>query len=433
VFPPDDDRFRDLLIRGIGAAEAGDRDGARRLFELALLADPPESGRIRALRALADNAADAAEKRKYLEQLLAVDPTDGLARRDLAVLDGRLDPRDIVDPSRPGPSSGVDVPGVTARIICRRCGSPHLAAAPDGRSLVCQDCHASQPIRGAPALAPRDFAATMWTARGHKTPVAMSCVACQGCGATFVAAAGQLSLICPYCASAYTIDHAESRQLLEPDAIVPFALSSDDAARKVATWIEERGIDAVAGPPRGVFQPFWFLNFIGTLNWRAVSGRGGEPETLTGTYAIVQQRVVVPGLQSGAPVPEFGGDYLTASVPYDSRLLAGRPAALYDVPLDEADELARRSAIAILRQDVADHVGPGATDLSIDFSGLAVDSFQLVAAPAWVCELRVHDVRVPAVVDGRTGALRADLPKHGVSGAIDSVVGFLRRTLAPDD
>lgn len=94
---------RDLLVRGIAAAKAGGKDEARFFLEKFLRLDPPMEMRTEAWRYLAEITDHPSEKRDYIGRILAFDPTDGSARRALALLDGRLDPADIVNPDRVPP------------------------------------------------------------------------------------------------------------------------------------------------------------------------------------------------------------------------------------------------------------------------------------------------------------------------------------------
>ena len=84
-----DDAGRDLLVRGIAAAKAKSVDEARFFLEKCLRQRPSIETRVQAWRYLAEIATTPSEKRDYLGRILAFDPTDGLARRALAVLDGR--------------------------------------------------------------------------------------------------------------------------------------------------------------------------------------------------------------------------------------------------------------------------------------------------------------------------------------------------------
>src|SRR2546423_2188463 len=112
---------QDLYLRGVAAAQAHDNEEARLFLEWALHEWDAYGEYDREKRAevnlwLSRVNDDPAKKREYLETVLAMDPTNAEARRDLAILDGRLKPEDIADlnklvapiaPDASPPSAGV--------------------------------------------------------------------------------------------------------------------------------------------------------------------------------------------------------------------------------------------------------------------------------------------------------------------------------------
>jgi hypothetical protein len=73
---------------------------ARFYLEWLLRLDPPLLQRIDAWFWLSEVQTDEQAQRGYLEQILVMDPSEGRARRKLAILDGKLDPTEIVDPDQ---------------------------------------------------------------------------------------------------------------------------------------------------------------------------------------------------------------------------------------------------------------------------------------------------------------------------------------------
>jgi hypothetical protein len=428
-----DDRTRDLLVRGIAAAKANSRDDARRYLRLVLAVDQPAPVLIKAWQALADVSDDPAEKRQYLGQILALDPGDGTARRDLAILDGRLDPRDLIDPDRP-PGGQVEPPRAGTRVACRRCGSPHVEYDASRHALVCASCHAVEPVEsGTQNAGDRDFVAALWTARGHRAPVATPCFTCTACGASFIVAAGQLALTCPYCASVYTLDHLEPRTLVEPDGVVPFAVPIEAAEQAIADGLRDRGVAAAAGRPRAVFEPLWVLSFIGEVGWHGLSasqfGDRDAAEPVSGAYTILDREVRVPAVERmrarlGRVVDEFD---LARAETYDPRLLAGWPASSYDLTLDRAALAGRPAAMHALRPVIADHLGPEVQRLSLDFSRMSIDAFRLVLVPIWLCDLHLGNDARQAIVSGQTGTVWTDLPEGRLARAFDAIASLFRR------
>src|SRR5512146_3083832 len=211
------DATRDLLVRGIAAFKARDFGEARHYLEWLLRLEPPVDQRLDALMCLVEISRDPVEQRSLLEDALALDPADPRPRRRLAILEGRLDPAQIVDPDRL-PAAAALTPDAAdsgaRRFTCPTCGG-RMVFTPDGQSLVCEYCagrersvtqiqeqHApqvgfygpsSKPPAGSPSASEsaagvpeEDFTVAMATARGHLAPARQHILACQGCGAGFI-------------------------------------------------------------------------------------------------------------------------------------------------------------------------------------------------------------------------------------------------------
>lgn len=128
-----DTGLRELMVRGIAAAKAGDKDEARYYLEWALRRDPDDEQEIEIYLWLSDVYEEKAKRRECLEMVLARDVYHPQARRKLAVLEGRLDPDEIVDPDR------LEQPQETRRSSCPACGGP-LFFSPDGTHQHCERC-----------------------------------------------------------------------------------------------------------------------------------------------------------------------------------------------------------------------------------------------------------------------------------------------------
>ena len=103
------DSADDLLLYGISAAKANSRDEARNYLEWVLRTEDADyDQQADAWYWLSTITDDAVEKRSCLENVLAISPAYPEARRDLAILEGRLKTADIIDPL---PSDPTDYPG----------------------------------------------------------------------------------------------------------------------------------------------------------------------------------------------------------------------------------------------------------------------------------------------------------------------------------
>jgi hypothetical protein len=113
-------------------------------------------------------------KRDCLENILAMDPANGPARRGLAILDGRLKPEDIIDPDKPIEPikpAGAPQPSAVRRYACPKCGG-RMAYSPDKHALVCDYCgnhlHEYQALQQGALITEQDFTAALATAKGHR-------------------------------------------------------------------------------------------------------------------------------------------------------------------------------------------------------------------------------------------------------------------------
>ncbi len=124
---------RELLLRGVIAARAGDKAEALRYLERALSCDLDYEDAVEAWIWMAEMVDDPAQKRQCLESALAINMSEPRARRKLAILDGRLAPEDVVnaDTLRLAVDSGP--------ALCAECGGPLFFDA-SGTERRCERC-----------------------------------------------------------------------------------------------------------------------------------------------------------------------------------------------------------------------------------------------------------------------------------------------------
>lgn len=83
--------------------KAGEFLAAQRYFERALEIADDNDTRFKAHLYLSRLHDDPDLKHRHLESALAIEPTHGEARRELAIQDGKLNPAEIFDPNAPVP------------------------------------------------------------------------------------------------------------------------------------------------------------------------------------------------------------------------------------------------------------------------------------------------------------------------------------------
>ena len=116
--------FAESLLRsGIIEAKAGERDTARRYLERAINNSGEHEVLSEAWYWMSKITDDPDKKREALENCLSLDLRHARARRELAVLDGKLDESEIVNPDAL-PIQSTDPTQATAdRFMCPGCGA----------------------------------------------------------------------------------------------------------------------------------------------------------------------------------------------------------------------------------------------------------------------------------------------------------------------
>jgi hypothetical protein len=397
-----------LMVRGIAAAKAGDVGEARLYLELVLRRNPDLNERAEVGLWMSRISDDPKEKREWLEEALANNPNDPRARRDLALLDGRLKAEDVVNPDNVALRS--DLPPQPAdgkRLECPKCGG-RMAYTPDGMSLICDYCGTSPD--GKPlSIDEQDFIVALATAKGHQLPVEISTFTCEACGAGYVVPSNTMSITCAHCAADYAIERAEKGSWIPPQAIAPFELTQEQVWRRMRVWFKEQGIDKAVPhlkQPQGVYLPAWTFDIGGTAEWRATEvDDTGHHHTITGLEPVLLDDVIVPASErlSEELVDRLYEPDEMRFQPYQPGFLADWPAETYDRTVSDAALIARQLALAHLKRTILRPLG--IDDFVVLTSGMMVDSYKLVLLPVWIGHYHLEEQRFEWVVNGQSGEL----------------------------
>jgi predicted RNA-binding Zn-ribbon protein involved in translation (DUF1610 family) len=408
------DYDNNLLKEGILCFKARQFDSARRYFERALdMADDYET-RAGAYFYLSELTDDPAQKRKYLEETLAIDMSNAAARRSLAILDGKLKPEEIVDPdTMPAQTTGV-VAASADRFTCPKCGG-RMAYAPDGVALVCEYCQRTQSLAGGKLADEQDFFVAMASGKGHRKPVAMQTFKCQGCGAEFILGARELSATCAYCGSEHVL--RQNRELAAPDSILPLGFDQREATRRLVAWVEKHKIEpqGKVQVPRALYLPVWTFDIAGNIPWNGQVYKNKQLVPVSGMEVMNFNDISIPASHklSGLlekVLPEFN---FSVVAPYDARFLAGWPAEVYETAMSDASLEARRLVVEQVRRTIHSMHG-FVQGLSYTSTAIAVDSFKLVLVPLWFTEYVSGGATYRVVINGVTGAVHGETPSHGL-------------------
>ena len=406
------------------ALKEGDKEMARRYLERFFLNARDHVQLADAWYYMSQVEDDPVEKRNALEEALSYRMTHARARRALAVLDGRLDADEIIDPDqKPAPLTG-DAETSADRFMCPNCGA-RMSFAPDGQSLVCDFCTSGSAVdtTGNPSEE-KDFFSTMATLRGHSKPTARKVFHCDGCGAEFILPPNDISESCAYCASPHVVSHEETRELLDPDAIIPHALNAKQAALLLVEWVKNNNFTpkGKVKPPRGFYLPVWTFDFAGVITYSGQRYEEDENPFNTrsrrrkkvmekGEYPVYIDDLVLPANHDYQDmvlmlIETFNFD---RSKPYDARYLANWAAEAYEIALGDASLEARSRAYKKykkkLRRDKSYLM-----NMSTSSANLAIDSYKLLMLPVWMTTYPYDGEEYHVFINGQNGAVRGELP-----------------------
>jgi len=414
------DYAESLLRKGIIEAKAGITETARRYLERAVDTSGDPDVLSEAWYWISKITDDLSEKRSALENCLSWDLRHSRARRELAILDGKLDEGEIINPDALPVQSTDPAQASVDRFMCPRCGAK-MVYAPDGSGLICEHCTSNQSLVSGGEAEEQDFLVAMATARGHRKPVAMQVFHCQGCGAEFILPPDVISTTCAYCDSPHVISLDESRELLQPEGLIPHALDQEQAARLLADWVESNGIEPMGkvDPPRGVYLPIWTFDIGGGIGYRGdkyetedgFRQRASRVLRIEGEHPVHIDDLAIPASQKIARhisrlLPSFD---LKHTKPYDPRYLANWAAEVYDVSMADASLDARGQAYARLKHKLPGNIA-SLFNLRTSSAPLTIESFKLVLVPVWITEIPVKDKNVLVLINGQNGMVQGDIP-----------------------
>lgn len=401
---------RDLLVHGIASAKVGEKQLAYKYLERYLYQDPPLKEQMDAMYYLSLVSPTETEQRDWIEKILAMDPTEGRARRQLAILNGELQPENIVDPDRLPDQVAQQIPvNDLERFICPQCGG-RMTFAADGQSLLCENCEVKS-LRGKTGtrIEETNFFISLATGQGHSKAVNTQLSLCAGCGAEFIIPVQQLSWQCPFCESNYAVVQKEEREILLPGALIPFSLTESQAYEKLIQWWKGNK-DANTGKfeaMQGIYLPIWTFDIGGFIDWQLEIKENRQWYPQSSTKAIFYDDIRVPATRK---CPRLMNDLMSsydfeAMVTFDYQYLANWIAESYDVPAGDAAINARKVALEAERQYLNDVNFQPIRNLALNTSRVTVEQYKLVLVPAWSVMLVLGAERFPVMINGQNGKL----------------------------
>ncbi len=401
---------RDLLVRGIASAKVGEKQQAYNYLDRYLSQDPPQKEQIDAMYYLSLVSPTEDEQREWIEKILAIDPTEGRARRQMAILNGEIQSENIIDPDRlPEQIPQQVTTNDLKRFVCPQCGG-RMTFAPDGQSLVCENCEVtSMREKSGGRIEETNFFISLATGQGQSTAVNTQISLCAGCGAEFIIPVQQLSWQCPFCESNYAVVQKEEREILLPGAVIPFHLTESQAYQTLLKWwsSNQEASEGKFEALQGIYLPIWTFDIGGFIDWQleVLENRQWYPQS--STKALFYDDIRVPATRKH---PRLMNDLMNsydfnAMVAFDFQYLVNWMAESYGVPAGDAALTARKVAMEAERQYLKDVNIQQIRNLALNTSRITVEQYKLVLIPVWSALLVFNAERVPVMINGQNGKL----------------------------
>ncbi len=328
---------------------------------------------------------------------------------------------------------------------CPQCGAPRMDYDPATGGLKCPQCGHTQTLTAAAqAVEEHDLTAALsdaGKARGYGR--AMKAIKCSSCGATTQVDPAVVSTACPFCGSAQVLEQSADPNILQPESVIPFQITSDQAYQNYKQWLGKgffrpRDVLERSGATQmlGVYLPFWTFDAQANSTWTAESGdyyyvtehytttENGKEVSRTrqvrkvrwypsaGAHADFYDDVLVSGTTSGdqAMLKSLYPFDTARLVAYQPEYLSGWAAEAYRIPLADAWK-SGQEIIHAEEYKKCDGQVPGDThrDLSVR-TRYSETTYKHVLLPVFLSNYRYNGKLFHFMVNGQTGRVKGQAP-----------------------
>ena len=406
---------RRLLVRAIATAKAKEFTPAKRMFERILHLPATHDQRAEAYFWLSEISKNQEEKRENLELALAHNPIHHLARKKLAIINGKLKESEIIDPDKIAHQlSKEPIKSEGKRFICEKCGGK-MTFTPDGTNLMCEYCESKNQVKKLNSIEEADFVIGISTSPGHLKAEAAQSFECTACGAVFIIKPEVISLTCPHCDSAYSITKPMVRQIIPPEGIIPFEIAEGQISRMILNWLKKKNITKSPhiGKFTGVYLPVWTFDINGVIKWKGKFYEENETIIVSDQRGIFFDDILIP---ASKPLPynfnEIIKDYDPADlVQFSLEYTANWIAETYKITMGDAAIEARSVAYHkgkknLLNKGDLRHL----SNLQFFSTGLYTEAYKLILFPIWIGSYTFSGKDYPVTINGKTGTLLGKTP-----------------------
>lgn len=328
-------------------------------------------------------------------------------------------------------------PPASRKFPCPQCGA-RLDFDPASRGLLCPYCGHRVVIEPTNhQVVERDWEAYLRNQAGHEVvlPGRSSEVKCTGCGAVVLLADKVVTEKCPYCSRPLDHQPEAAQGMVQPHAVLPFAVSSKQAGAAFDAWIAGRWFApnglrqfALLGQLAGAYLPFWTFD---SMTYSAYRGERGDDYTVTvyrdgkshsetrtrwtsvsGEIQEFFDDILVYGSHSlpADLVDELAPWDLDDLVDFRDEYLSGFQTERYTVTPSEGFAIAQGIMDERIRELVRQDIGGDHQRISWVQTQHVGVTFKHILLPCWLASYRFHGRTFRILVNARTGEVVGQRP-----------------------
>lgn len=334
---------------------------------------------------------------------------------------------------------------------CKQCGA-NLQYAPGTRTLKCPYCGTANEIpESAETVEELDFRAWLTKVADEQLTDEALTVKCTTCGAESTLAANITADLCPFCGSSIVAQAMSSRRI-KPQALLPFSVTREQAARAFRTWVHslwfapsalKRNAEAEAGI-KGIYIPAWTYDCDTTTHY---TGQRGDDYWVTETYTttvngkrVTRTRQVrkTRWRHASGTVHNSFDDLLvlatnalprkcaerlepwdlSSAKPYSDEYLSGFIAQSYQVDLPSGFEIAREMMVDPIEQSIRHDIGGDHQRIDSVDTHYHNITFKHLLLPVWLSAYRFNNRTFRFMVNARTGEVQGERPYSAIKIAL---------------
>ena len=326
---------------------------------------------------------------------------------------------------------------------CISCGA-FLVFTPGSQKLTCPYCDSENeiPQDEQKSVEENDFYATLKNLEEKPPADAVETINeldCTACAASFSVGEHDTAGECPYCATPF-VNQSHQEVCLKPQALLPFKLQKEEAAKELSQWIDSRWFApsdltqiSRQGKTNGIYLSHWTYD---TLAITEYSGSRGEHYYVTESYTDSEGKRRTRQVRKTRWWPAYGtvsnnfddilivaNDSLPrkytkelepwdlpALVPYSPEYLAGFTSEKYHVGLFEGFQMAQEESESEIKQTIRYDIGGDEQRIHNHFTDWQNITFKYILLPVWVSSFRYRDKVYNIVINARTGEVQGERP-----------------------